>query len=80
MRNPKMEMEAEVAGFPWAWKQMLWDSRGDGTNFVWDSHGNIARSFVVHPQQQFSNCWRTFSPILLTPIVLLSINRHYSLN
>jgi len=26
-------MEASVAGFPRGWKQMLWNSRGDGQIF-----------------------------------------------
>jgi len=29
-----MGMEASVAGFPLRWKQMSWDSHGDGKHFT----------------------------------------------
>jgi len=37
-------MQANVAGFPWGWKRMLWDFSWDGTKIVRDYHGNVAVS------------------------------------
>jgi len=52
-------LETNVAVFPWGWKQMLRDSRGDGTKLCGIPAGMYRYlTFIVHLQQQkwFSNC------------------------
>ena len=50
---PRAGMETDVAGFPWGWKQMSRDSRGDGTNLCGiPAEVYLYLTFVVHLQQQ----------------------------
>ena len=40
-------MEANVAGFPREWKQMLWESRGNGDINLRDSRGNVCLFYPI---------------------------------
>jgi len=56
-RNPRESradgMEANVEGFPCGWKQMSWDSRGDGTKLCGIPAGvQLYLTFMVHVRQK----------------------------